>query len=201
MPSLGAVWKQRSEGAFSFFHMKTTRTAIGKKLRFTIFSRDNYTCRYCGRQSDAVVLHVDHVQPVCDGGTNDPENLITSCADCNLGKGGRSPSQAAPTEADRLRLAQERNEQAAAFVAAKVAVEERAKMRALVLDYWCDARGAKEMDRSTLNTIMSYVGEFGVETVLQWIDKAVARCNHYDRDSKLGRYVSGIRRRVLEERQ
>ena len=36
---------------------------------------------------DDVILEVDHVLPVCEGGTNDIDNLVTSCKDCNRGKG------------------------------------------------------------------------------------------------------------------
>jgi 5-methylcytosine-specific restriction endonuclease McrA len=36
--------------------MKAKRKNIGKRLRFSIFSRDNFSCRYCGRQSDQVPL-------------------------------------------------------------------------------------------------------------------------------------------------
>jgi 5-methylcytosine-specific restriction endonuclease McrA len=35
-----------------------------------------------------VVLEVDHVVPRSRGGTDDPDNLITSCQDCNRGKAG-----------------------------------------------------------------------------------------------------------------
>lgn len=63
------------------------RTMMPQGLRFTIFRRDNFTCRYCGRSSPAVVLHVEHVRPVVRGGTDEPGNLVTSCADCNAGKG------------------------------------------------------------------------------------------------------------------
>ena len=65
------------------------RKAIGKKLRFEVFKRDNFTCQYCGAQSPDVVLHVDHINPVAGGGENDILNLITSCEPCNLGKGAR----------------------------------------------------------------------------------------------------------------
>lgn len=53
------------------------RKAISKGVRFSIFSRDQYQCRYCGRQSDVVELVIDHVIPVAQGGTNDVENLLT----------------------------------------------------------------------------------------------------------------------------
>lgn len=66
---------------------KTPRRPI--RARFDILARDNYTCRYCGRQAPSVVLHVDHVIPVVKGGTDDPDNLVTACYDCNEGKGPR----------------------------------------------------------------------------------------------------------------
>ena len=64
-----------------------TRIPISKRLRFQILERDGFACRYCGAAAPHTVLHVDHVLAVKSGGTNDPENLVTSCRDCNLGKG------------------------------------------------------------------------------------------------------------------
>lgn len=60
--------------------------AVGVRLRFEIFKRDDFTCRYCGRRSPEVVLEVDHIIPVADGGIDDPINLATSCWECNSGK-------------------------------------------------------------------------------------------------------------------
>jgi hypothetical protein len=73
------------------------RTMLPQSVRFTVFRRDNFTCRYCGRSSPAVVLHVEHVQAVANGGSDDPSNLVTACADCNGGKGvieGVTPPEA-----------------------------------------------------------------------------------------------------------
>lgn len=66
------------------------RKAIGKRLRFEVFKRDNFTCQYCGAQAPDVVLHIDHINPVAGGGANDLMNLITSCKPCNLGKGAKT---------------------------------------------------------------------------------------------------------------
>lgn len=62
------------------------RKPLSKKIRFEIFKRDSFKCQYCGKSAPEVILHVDHIKPVKEGGTNDMTNLITSCADCNLGK-------------------------------------------------------------------------------------------------------------------
>lgn len=61
--------------------------AIGKKLRFEVFKADDFTCRYCGRVPPNVVLEVDHIIPKAHDGADDISNLITSCFDCNRGKG------------------------------------------------------------------------------------------------------------------
>lgn len=63
------------------------RKAIPKKVRFEVFKRDKFTCQYCGRMAPDVVLEIDHIKPVAEGGENDMLNLITSCSDCNRGKG------------------------------------------------------------------------------------------------------------------
>ena len=61
--------------------------AVGKRLRFQIFRRDNFSCRYCGATAQAgAVLEVDHVKPRADGGQDVPTNLITACEGCNSGK-------------------------------------------------------------------------------------------------------------------
>ena len=62
------------------------RKAISTRTRFEIFKRDRFACQYCGRTPPEVVLHLDHVIPVADGGSNKEGNLITSCMECNLGK-------------------------------------------------------------------------------------------------------------------
>lgn len=56
------------------------------KQRFLVLYRDNFTCQYCGRSAPEVPLHVDHVIPKSQGGTNAMDNLKTACKDCNLGK-------------------------------------------------------------------------------------------------------------------
>jgi len=63
------------------------RKGLSKKVRFEIFKRDDFRCKYCGQSTaNGSILNVDHVIPVSHGGTNDFENLITSCFDCNIGK-------------------------------------------------------------------------------------------------------------------
>lgn len=57
------------------------------KTRFNIFQKNNFTCQYCGRKAPFVEIVIDHIVPVNKGGKTEEPNLITSCAECNLGKG------------------------------------------------------------------------------------------------------------------
>ncbi len=87
--------------------------AVGKKMRFEVFKRDSFTCQYCGRQAPDVVLHIDHIDPQANGGEDDILNLVTSCIDCNLGKGPRTLSDQSTVMVQQRQLAelQERREQ------------------------------------------------------------------------------------------
>ena len=64
----------------------SSRTNISKARRFSVLSRDKFTCQCCGRSAPAVVLEIDHIDPVSRGGKNDISNLVTLCTECNLGK-------------------------------------------------------------------------------------------------------------------
>ena len=89
------------------------RRKPSKKIRFEVFKRDNFTCQYCGRKSPDVVLEVDHITPVAKGGKNNIMNLITSCVECNRGKGKNilSENQTLEKERKQLEMLQERREQ------------------------------------------------------------------------------------------
>jgi hypothetical protein len=57
-----------------------------QKTRFLVLERDNFTCQYCGRKAPEVILEIDHIIPKNYNGTDDIDNLITACRDCNYGK-------------------------------------------------------------------------------------------------------------------
>lgn len=92
-----------------------TRKALSQKTRFEVFKRDSFKCQYCGRAAPEVVLHVDHIQPIAEGGDSDLLNLITACQECNSGKGARLIGDHAAVEKQRKALEEmaERREQLA----------------------------------------------------------------------------------------
>lgn len=84
--------------------MGNQRTPIGKKLRFEVFKRDSFKCQYCGRSAPEVTLEVDHIVPVAEGGKNEILNLVTSCRDCNRGKGKTMLSDGTVLAKEKLQL-------------------------------------------------------------------------------------------------
>ncbi len=88
-------------------------SGVSKRIRFEVFKRDKFTCQYCGRPAPDVVLQADHIKPVADGGENNLLNLVTSCRDCNAGKGDKALSDDSAIQKQRHALEdlQERREQ------------------------------------------------------------------------------------------
>lgn len=68
--------------------------------RKNLFTRDNFTCQYCGNIYDANNLTYDHVVPKSQwdyGSCGTPTNwtnIVTACLSCNRKKGSRTPKQA-----------------------------------------------------------------------------------------------------------
>ena len=62
--------------------------------RSNIFSRDGYSCQYCGDRPARSELNLDHVVPRTQSGRTTWENVVCCCVSCNRLKGGRTPAQA-----------------------------------------------------------------------------------------------------------
>jgi len=67
-------------------YVSVPRAASRRISRRAVFARDQFRCQYCGAQKR---LTVDHVVPRSKGGGDGWDNVVTSCAPCNLRKGDR----------------------------------------------------------------------------------------------------------------
>lgn len=65
-----------------------------KFSRVNVFSRDRYTCQYCGDMPGTPDLTFDHVLPRSRGGTTVWENIVTCCITCNAKKANKTPEEA-----------------------------------------------------------------------------------------------------------
>ena len=89
--------------------------AISQKVRFEIFKRDGFQCRYCGKRPPEIILHIDHILPRKLKGTDHIENLITACSECNLGKAARPLNVLPSADIKRLKDIREREKQLREF--------------------------------------------------------------------------------------
>lgn len=71
-------------------YVRVPRSVRRKISRRVLFARDSWTCQYCGSGKR---LTLDHVVPRSRGGESVWENVVTSCAPCNLRKGDRLPAE------------------------------------------------------------------------------------------------------------
>jgi hypothetical protein len=116
------------------------RESIGKRMRFSVFHRDAFTCQYCGRRPPTVVLELDHIHPVSKGGDSSADNLVTSCADCNSGKSDKVLSdRPARMDADEKYLEmQQEIAEASRFLEAKAHRDVlNTRLVEALQEYWC----------------------------------------------------------------
>ncbi len=65
-----------------------------KFSRVNVYTRDHYTCQYCGQRFPARALSYDHVVPRSAGGKTCWENIVTACKSCNAIKDDQTCDEA-----------------------------------------------------------------------------------------------------------
>lgn len=71
------------------FPSQKKKRGIKKSVRFAVLRRDRFRCVYCGATASEKRLHVDHVYPRSHGGSDEMDNLVAACDECNIGKSNR----------------------------------------------------------------------------------------------------------------
>ncbi len=71
-------------------YVRVPRSVRRKISRRVLFARDEWRCQYCGTVGK---LTLDHVVPRSRGGDSVWENVVASCAPCNMRKGDRLPEE------------------------------------------------------------------------------------------------------------
>ena len=153
------------------------RKSISKKMRFEVFKKDKFTCQYCGRMAPDVVLEVDHITPVAEGGDNDILNLVTACKDCNRGKGKRilSDDVVVKKQQNLLKELAEKNEQLEMMVKWK---DEMLKLDERIIDAVCayiqDAYSV-ELTEHGRNQVKLWLKKYSFEELIAATDMAFER--------------------------
>lgn len=182
--------------------MATKRKAVGNAARFKIFQRDGFRCQYCGRVPPTVVLHVDHIVPVAEGGGNEDENLVTSCSDCNHGKRDRI-IDASAVPRDYAAMAEEaklRTEQLASYREHLVALRQEMELSIDFVGaaFWGDdLTWSHERAADHRAQVERFINLLGLDAVAE--AARVARAKIYY-DTKRFRYFCGICWNIATER-
>lgn len=166
-----------------------TRKAMSKKLRFEVFKRDAFTCQYCGGHPPLIVLEVDHIDPVANGGNNEIDNLVTACFNCNRGKSATSLTVIPQSLSVKAKEVAERELQVRGYHDVL-----EAKRQRLEVQSW-DVLDAAGVDRSVgckkeqFNSTRMFVEKLGFHDVLEAMEIASTAKGGIDRCFK---YFCGV---------
>ncbi len=79
------ILEQAADGKLTKAIVRKTTRVIEQGLSWKVYKRDDYHCRYCGK--DGIPMTVDHAVLWEKGGPSIEKNLITACRKCNKKRG------------------------------------------------------------------------------------------------------------------
>lgn len=165
-----------------------SRVQLSKSQRFEIFKRDDFTCQYCGAHPPKVVLEVDHIVPVAEGGGNEDTNLVTACFNCNRGKAARPLTVTPPSLAAKAAEIAEREEQLRGYSAIAAARRDREEAETwTAFNHW---RGTTKTTHDKFNSMKRFILHLGISDVLDAIDIALGA--GITNDNSEWRYFCGV---------
>lgn len=152
------------------------RIALSKRVRFEIFKRDGFTCQYCGAHPPSVILHIDHIKAVAEGGSNDMDNLLTACLECNLGKGARDLTVVPQSLRDKAAEVEEREAQILGYESILSARRDRVEGEMWeIAEVLKPGSPEKGMNRAWLVKIKDSLDKLGFDDTLNSAEIARAR--------------------------
>jgi hypothetical protein len=124
---------------------------------------------------------------VASGGTNDPDNLVTACFNCNRGKAAIGLEVVPQSLADKAAEIAEREEQLLGYNAILQARRDRLEDETWqVINHLLNVN---ETRRDTYNSVHRFVDKLGVHGALEAADIALAS---HVRKSALFKYFCGV---------
>ena len=168
----------------------TERKTLQKKTRFQVFKRDEFKCCYCGRCPPNVVLEVDHIIAVANGGTNQIDNLITSCFDCNRGKGAEPLASVPLALSEKIVLQQEKMDQLKALdrLLKQQKKRETAQVNEVEKVFQMIWENQEFSDHFRIS-VARFIGDIGLEECVWAMNRACAKARNSEASLK---YFCGI---------
>lgn len=180
------------------------RSHLSRRVRFEVFKRDGFTCQYCGSHPPDVVLEIDHIEPVAEGGSDDEENLFTACMDCNRGKSSIPLSVAPKSLGERGDEISEQEAQLAGYrQALQIRLDRIEQDKWAVAEALCPGSGKDGMRRDWLQSIKMFNTRLEVHEVIEAAKIALARMPYADRgrDARRFKYFCGVCWQMVRNRE
>lgn len=151
--------------------------AISKRFRFEVFKRDSFRCGYCGKTPPQTILEVDHIDPKKNGGKDDLNNLITSCFDCNRGKGATRLTTLPNSLNENLQILEEKHRQLIAYekILKKIRLLEDKKIKEISDIYEAYWSGWQLSDRFKDVSLRRFINHLDQTTLKQFMIIACTR--------------------------
>lgn len=168
----------------------TKEVVLGKgippKMRFEVFKRDAFTCQYCGRSAPDVTLEADHIKPQKEGGKNHITNLITSCKECNRGKGAKLLDDHSVLQKQRVQLEElnkRRNQLEMMMNWREELISLSEHELKIVADHFNKSTGHTLTEKG-IAEFRKYLKLYGLKTILDSIDKAIIQYGKVAKDDQ-----------------
>lgn len=163
---------------------KNKRKYLSKKVRFEVLKRDSFTCQYCGKEAPDVVLNIDHIKPVKDGGSNNMLNLITSCFDCNSGKKAipLSDSSAVKKQKEQMKVINARREQLDLMIRWRKELEDIGDTELNYAIHILKSKTGFGLSKTGIGKFKKYIKKYGLKLFCDSLDKSIAQYIRYDDD-------------------
>lgn len=163
---------------------------ITKKIRFEVFKRDGFQCAYCGKTPPEVMLEIDHVEPVSLGGTDDINNLLTACFDCNRGKTNIKLDKIPNKLSENLEILKEKEEQLREYYRIVKKINKRfnkqvEELEEISNDYFAEHPDYPYRfdDYFKKNTLRQFIELLSFEVVSQSLDSAMHKMSdNFEKD-------------------
>lgn len=165
--------------------------AITKKIRFEVFKRDSFKCQYCGKTPPDVTLEVDHIKPKSKKGTDDINNLITACFDCNRGKKHIELNKLPNTIIENSEILKEKESQYLQYQKLIAKINKRIESEIKKVEYIYNDNFPKYVFSETFKrvSVKNFINKLGLDEVSDAMHKACSTIN--DADDVL-KYFCGI---------
>lgn len=141
-----------------------------------------------------VILEVDHVNPVKNGGDGDILNLVTSCKDCNRGKGAKklSENQEVKAQQEQLKELNTKREQMQMMLKWRDELKRFDNEQIDAVNSIIQAVSGRALSEHGRGVVKKVIKSFGLESALKATEIAVDKYYYPQREDSISHAIDKI---------